>query len=109
MGNTRNVTQELAMTFRNLLAHSRFSIVAAVFTLLLVSIAPRASAQDHSMHSVHAGHDAMSMAMDKQTQLDASQQSKLLADKKESDFNHHLAGFFVILAGFFILAEGTLS
>src|SRR6267378_577257 len=109
MGNTMNVTQGLAMTFRNLLAHSRFSVAAAVFALLLVSMAPRASAQDHSMHFVHTGHEAMSMAMDEQTQLDASQQSKLLADKKESEFNHHLAGFFVILAGFFILAEGTLS
>ena len=71
MSNTRDLTQELAMTFRNLLAHSRFSVTNVVFALLLVSIAPRASAQDHSMHSVHAGHDAMSMAMDKQTQLDA--------------------------------------
>ena len=97
------------MTFRNLLAHSRFSVTAAVFALLLVSMAPRASAQDHSMHSVHTGHEAMSMAMDEQTQLDASQESKLLADKKESEFNHHLAGFFVILAGFFILAEVMLS
>src|SRR6267378_4725210 len=97
------------MTFRNLLAHSRFSVTAAVFALLLVSMAPRASAQDHSMHSVHTGHEAMSMAMDEQTQLDASQKSKFLADKKESEFNHHLAGFFVILAGFFILAEVTLS
>ena len=61
------------------------------------------------MHSLHTGHEAMSMAMDEQTQLDASQKSKLLADKKESEFNHHLAGFFVILAGFFILAEVMLS
>src|ERR1700676_899011 len=98
MGNARNLTQELAMTFRNLLAHSRFCDTTVVFALLLASIAPRASAQDHSMHSVHAGHDAMSMAMDKQTQLDASQQSKLLADKKESELNPHLGGFFVLLA-----------
>jgi putative copper resistance protein D len=97
------------MTFRNLDVHTRFSVTAAVFALLLVSIAPRASAQDHSMYSDHTGHEAMSMAMDEQAPLDASQQRKLLADKKESEFNHHLAGFFIFLAGFFILAEGRLS
>jgi copper resistance protein D len=34
---------------------------------------------------------------------------KLAADKRESEFNHRLAGFFVVLAGIFILAEGQLS
>src|SRR6267378_7100329 len=94
------------MTFCNLLTHSRRFIAYALFAVLLVSNAPQASANDHSLHS---GHEAMSMAMHEETQVDASQQSKLLADKKESEFNHHLAGFFVILAGLFILAEGTLS
>src|SRR6267378_3124270 len=94
------------MTFCNLLTHSRRFIAYALFAVLLVSNAPQASANDHSLHS---GHEAMSMAMHEETQLDASQQSKLLADKKESEFNHHLAGFFVILAGLFILAEDTLS
>jgi putative copper resistance protein D len=94
------------LTFCNLLTHSRRFIAYALFAVLLVSNAPNASAHDHSMHS---GNEAMSTAMDEQTQLDASQQSKLLADKKESEFNHHLAGLFVILAGLFILAEGTLS
>src|SRR5882672_6162455 len=103
---TRNFREEPAMTFCNLLTHSRRFIAYALFAVLLVSNAPQASANDHSLHS---GHEAMSMAMHEETQVDASQQSKLLADKKESEFNHHLAGFFVILAGLFILAEGTLS
>jgi putative copper resistance protein D len=34
---------------------------------------------------------------------------KLAADKRESEFNHHVAGFFVVLAGIFILAEPRLS
>lgn len=34
---------------------------------------------------------------------------KLLADKKESEFNHHLAGFFVIVGGLFMLAQGPLT
>jgi len=38
----------------------------------------------------------MSMPMDEDP-------ATLLADKKESEFNHHIAGLFVILAGLFIL------
>lgn len=34
-----------------------------------------------------------------------AQVAKRLADKQESEFNHHLAGLFVILAGIFILSE----
>jgi hypothetical protein len=32
-----------------------------------------------------------------------------LADKRESEFNHHLAGFFVVLAGIFILGGDKLG
>jgi putative copper resistance protein D len=60
------------------------------------------------MHSDPGGHEGMSMSMDEPDQMNASQQGKLLADKKESEFNHHLAGLFVILAGVFILAQATL-
>jgi hypothetical protein len=35
--------------------------------------------------------------------------AKRLADKQESEFNHHLAGFLVIFAGIFILTESNLS
>jgi len=30
-------------------------------------------------------------------------------DKKESEFNHHLAGFFVVLAGLFVFAKIRFS
>jgi hypothetical protein len=40
---------------------------------------------------------------------DPAAAAKRLADKRESEFNHHLAGFFVILAGIFILAEGRVA
>ena len=76
------------------------------FALLLYLSAQQAWAQDHSMHHGHDGHDGMPMVMDEPAPIDALQQSKLLADKKESEFNHHLAGIFVILAGLFILAQG---
>jgi putative copper resistance protein D len=36
-------------------------------------------------------------------------QAKLLADKKGSEFNHHLAGFFVALAGVFISFQRGLA
>jgi len=45
-------------------------------------------------------HAAMSMAMEEE--MDSAMAAKLLADKRESEFNHHLAGFFVVLAGLFI-------
>jgi putative copper resistance protein D len=35
--------------------------------------------------------------------------AKRLADKWESEFNHHLAGFFVMFAGVFILTERHLA
>jgi putative copper resistance protein D len=35
--------------------------------------------------------------------------AKRLADKRESEFNHHLAGVFVVLAGLFILGEDKLA
>jgi putative copper resistance protein D len=99
---------EHVMTSRKTLEHSRFFLALAVFALLLISNAQRASAQDHSAHPAHTGHEGMSMTMDEPTQIDAAEQSKLLADKKESEFNHHLAGLFLILAGLFVLAERTL-
>jgi len=96
------------LTFRKLIALSRHATAAAIFALLLGSNAQPTLAQDHSMDSDQAGHEAMSMAMDEHAQMDASDLSKLLADKKESEFNHHLAGILIILAGLFILAQGKL-
>jgi len=79
--------------------HSIF-ICAQVVMALFLAIAPL-RAQDHSAHEGHEG-----MAMD--SSAPEPSPAKLLADKRESEFNHHLAGFFVVLAGIFILAEGRL-
>ena len=97
------------MIFPRLLADSRDAVANAVLAILLVSSAPKIWAEDQPMYSEATGHEGMSMPMDESTQMDAARQSKLLADKKESEFNHHLAGLFVILAGVFILAQGALS
>jgi putative copper resistance protein D len=49
----------------------------------------------------------MLVSMDDQTPMNASQMKMLMTDKAGSEFNHHLAGILIILAGFFILAEGA--
>ena len=56
------------------------------------------------MHEGHQGdgHSIPNKPMDTETQ------AKLLSDKEESEFNHHLAGFFVALGGAFILLQGAL-
>ncbi len=94
--------------FRYIFPAVHVSTALALLAALLVVGVSQTSAQDHSMHSGHTGHEGMAMVMEEQKPMDASQQAKLLADKKESEFNHHLAGFLIILAAGFILAEGTL-
>jgi membrane protease YdiL (CAAX protease family) len=82
------------------------SILALAFSfliLLLSSFCSPAHAQDPAVHDMHA---AMSMPME--VEMDSAKAAKLLADKRESEFNHHVAGFFVVLAGLFILAEADI-
>jgi copper resistance protein D len=81
---------------------SRLAVFPLIFLTVLVALPPSARAQN-SPHD-HAG---MSMPMDEP--MDAAMQAKLLSDKRESEFNHHLAGFFVVLAGLFILVESWLA
>ena len=83
-----------------LLARSCFLAAICIFSFQLFQ--PLSRAQDHSMPAGHEG-----MVMD--DSAPGPSPAKLLADKRESEFNHHLAGFFVVLAGIFILAEGRLS
>src|SRR5882724_8475408 len=82
------------------------SILALAFPLLILlpsGFCSTAHAQDHTAQDMHA---AMSMPMEEE--MDSAMAAKLLADKRESEFNHHLAGFFVVLAGLFILAEADI-
>lgn len=78
-------------------------LLPLVLTVSLPSFQRLVHAQEHSMHEMHAG---MSMPMDDST--DPARKAKLLADKRESEFNHHLAGFFVLLAGVLLFAEGSI-
>jgi hypothetical protein len=63
----------------------------------------------YSTRAQHFPHDHAGMAMPMDAPTDAAMQAKLLSDKHESEFNHHLAGFFVVLAGLFVLVESWLS
>ena len=82
------------------------AFLAALLTLSVSQAPPHAP----SANSLHAGHEGMDMTglMHDQTQSGMAQQAILDQDKKESEFNHHLAGFFVILAGLFLLGEAAL-
>jgi putative copper resistance protein D len=51
----------------------------------------------------------MLVSMDDQSPMNSSQMRMLMTDKAGSEFNHHLAGILIILAGLFILAEGAFS
>jgi len=66
-------------------------------------MANAAAAQDHSVPEEHHHHASMS------NEPTDGENLKLLADKKESEFNHHLAGFFVVLGGAYMLAQGALT
>ena len=72
----------------------------ALFLFLFAWPPHKASQEEHHEH------EHMSMPMDQE--MNPSMQAKLLADKKESEFNHHLAGFFVVLAGVFISLQSVL-
>jgi putative copper resistance protein D len=60
-------------------------------------------AEDDSAHSMH---DGMSVPID--MHIDPATQAALLAWKRESESNHHLAGLLVLIAGLLILAEGSI-
>jgi copper resistance protein D len=75
------------------------------FLLFLAMYPAAVRSQDTPMD-----HEHMDMShMDMNQPADPAALAKLAADKKESEFNHHLAGFFVVLAGIFILFEPQLK
>jgi copper resistance protein D len=87
---------------------SRLTIGFALWTILLAFAGLSARAQQTPADSAAHDHEHMSMPMDDSAPMNEHDHAKMLADKQESEFNHHLAGVFVILAGVFLLAESTL-
>ncbi len=96
------------MTYRKI--SGLLAVAGAFLAAMFVLSAPRALPHTPSENSVHAGHENMDMSvpMHDHRQGREVQQAIPSPYKKESEFNHHLAGFFVILAGLFLLGEDTL-
>lgn len=88
------------------LARSRLNSWAiAVFAIGLVFLFSTLTwSQEHDMGNMPGMNMLAPAAPETQAQVD-----KRLADKQESEFNHHLAGLFVILAGIFILSESYVA
>ena len=96
------------MTYREI--SGRPAMACALLVAVLALTVPHASPHGDSANSVPGGHEGMDMSesMHDQTQSDPVQQATLARDKKESEFNHHLAGSLVVLAGLFLLGEDKL-
>jgi len=73
-------------------------ILVLTFFALFVEL-PTWSQDQHADHE----HTGMSMAADEPAQ------DALLSWKRESEGNHHLIGFFLVLSGLFILAQDVLE
>jgi len=88
-----------------------FAAGALTLTFCMILLAPATRSQQQPMDMDHQGHEGMSMPMDQPADAAAQArlEAKLLADKRESEFNHHLAGFFVIVAGVFMLFQGEFQ
>ena len=82
--------------------------ITALTSVLLAGVLVEPAASQASAHQGHSGHGGMSMPGDDHS-LSPEQRAKLLADKEESEFNHHLAGLLVALAGAFILFQSRLA
>jgi copper resistance protein D len=76
-------------------------LFAIVLVFLLTTLA---WSQEHDMGSMPGMH-----RNGPATYEDPAQEVKHRADRMESEFNHHLAGWLVIVAGIFILSESYLS
>lgn len=84
-------------------------LLVAVYVLLEpVTWSLQHSMQDmHDMNNMHDMHDASNNDVVNAATLKSEQ--KHLSDKRESEMNHHIAGFLVAFAGLFALWECRLS
>jgi copper resistance protein D len=95
---------------RKIIRFVRQSILAQAVILSIAAsfvVPPRLAlgAENDAMPGMH---DGMSMSMPTASHIDAVTQAELLAYKRESEFNHHLAGLLVLVAGLLILADGSI-
>jgi copper resistance protein D len=83
------------------------AIALALFSmfspLVLAQNKPQETPDMQDMPGMDMSQGSMSMAET------PARQAKRLADKRESEFNHHLAGFLVVVAGVFLLTQDRLA
>ncbi len=91
---------------RRFLRQSILARAAILSVIVFLLLAPQLvlSAEDDTVQGMH---DGMSMPMGS-SPVDAVTQAARLAWKRESEFNHHLAGLLVLVAGLLILADGSI-
>jgi len=73
--------------------------------LLIFSFLASGTSAQSGGDTEHASHEHHDMAPSPGMTEDTAAKAKALADKRESEFNHRLAGFFVLIGGVIILAE----
>ena len=76
----------------------------SLYVFLVFLFAPLAQCQQQDMDSMPGMNMSATAAPE-----DPAQAARRLADKRESEFNHHLAGVLVAFAGIFILAQDPLA
>jgi hypothetical protein len=91
---------QLAQTYTFSDIHNLRAVVL-LYLFLVFLFVPSAHSQQQDMASM----PGMNMAAPEEP-ADAA---KRLEDKQESEFNHHVAGIFIIFAGIFIIAESPLA
>ena len=88
--------------------HSRLMVFLALVVLLVSFSSPLVLAQQQQSSPPMEDMPGMDMQHGTMEETPA-QQAKRLADKRESEFNHHLAGFLVVVAGIFLLVQDKLA
>src|SRR5262245_60617862 len=80
-----------------------------LLTIVMCAVAAAAKPEQASPHQGHGAHEGtLPVAVDAQGGT-PDMQAKILADEQESEFNHHLAGFFVALGAVFMLFHDRLT
>src|SRR5262245_377042 len=80
-----------------------------IFCVVMLMFALAAAAKpEQPSHEGHGAHDGRHMTIDAQA-ITPDSQAKLMADRKESEFNHHLAGLFVALGAMFMFFQDRLT
>jgi hypothetical protein len=89
---------------------ARLLVAIVCLTLMWFAVPASVAAPEQPVRDDHATHEGMNISMDEpmDAAAQAKTQAKIQDDKKESEFNHHLAGFFLVIAGVFVLFQSNL-